>query len=266
MENKNIQSILKDALEDKIPSAQVDLWPAVKANLVAGKDQQGEKMNTTKQRRIPRFAFAISLVVILLTIFFITPQGRSFAQSVLQFFNRAESTTFPLDDSQIITGDPDESAPTALPPVPLISVAEAEAQLGFDIAELPFVPEGVNYLGVRLYGNHARIEYAVPGFGGHLAIMQSQEGYYESDWDNVPANAVIPVKIGDLDGEFVQGTFVVYPGETSATWEPDAAILRLRWVNNGVWFEITKHGDVESIEYLDKAGMIKLAESLAVKP
>jgi hypothetical protein len=96
--------------------------------------------------------------------------------------------------------------------------------------------------------------------------MQSQEGFYQSDWDSVPADAVVPVKIGELDGEFAQGTFVVYPGDTTATWNPDAPIMRLRWVNNGVWFEMTKHGGVQPIEYLDLAGLIKLAESLPIQP
>ena len=45
MDSKKIQSILQDALEEEIPASQVNLWPAVKANLVAGKSQllqQGE--------------------------------------------------------------------------------------------------------------------------------------------------------------------------------------------------------------------------------
>ena len=171
-----------------------------------------------------------------------------------------------LQPSQIVTSEPDLSAPTAEPPAPLISVAEAEAQVGFGVAKLPFVPDGFDYLGAKLYGNAVNIEYATQGYGGHLSIMQSQEGFIQSEWDKVPAHAIVPVKIGELDGEFVRGTFVVYAGETSATWEPDAAILRLRWVKDGVWFAMTKHGDVQVIEYLDQAGMIELAESLAVEP
>jgi hypothetical protein len=269
MDSKRIQSILQDALEEEIPSSQVKLWPAVKADLVAGKHrllQQGEKMVTVKPHRIPRLAFAVSLVVALLVLALITPQGRSFAQSVLQFFTRAESKTFPLQPSQVMTSEPDPSAPTAMPPAPLISVAEAEAQAGFGVAELPSVPDGFNYLGARMYGNAVSIEYEAQGRGGNLIIMQSQEGFYQSDWDKVPADAVVPVKIGELNGEFTRGTFVVYAGETSAAWNPDAPILRLRWVKDGVWFEMTKFGDVKAIEHLDQTGLIELAESLVIKP
>jgi hypothetical protein len=165
-----------------------------------------------------------------------------------------------------MTSEPEPSAPTAEPPAPLTSVAEAEARAGFDAAELPFVPDGFDYLGARLYGNAISIGYETQGRGGHLVIMQSQEGFIQSDWDKVPAHAIVPVKIGELDGEFSRGTFVVYAGQTSATWNPNHHILRLRWVKDGVWFEMTKFGDAKAIEYLDQAGLIELAESLAVKP
>lgn len=269
MNHKRIQSILHNRLEEEIPSAQVNLWPAVKADFVAGKQQQkqqGDRMKTIKSGQIPRYSLLTLLLLALLALFFATPQGRSFAQSVLALFTRAESTTFPLAESQIVPAEPDQASPTAQPPAPLISVAEAEQQVGFNIAELSYVPEGFDYLGVRLYGNNVNIEYQAQDGGGHLMIMQSQDGFYQSDWDSVPVDAVIPVKIGDMDGEFAQGTFVVYPEQTVATWNPDAAIMRLRWVNNGVWFEMTKYGDTHTIEYLDSTELLKLAESLTIQP
>ena len=110
------------------------------------------------------------------------------------------------------------------------------------------------------------IEYETQDKGGHLIISQSLDGYNQSEWDQVPANAVSTVKVGELDGEFTQGAFAVYPRETSATWNPDADILRLRWEKDGIWFEITKFGNVEAIEYLDQAALIELAESLAINP
>jgi hypothetical protein len=42
--------------------------------------------------------------------------------------------------------------------------------------------------------------------------------------------------------------------------------LRLRWIDDGTWFEITKYGDVEVIEYLDQTALIRLAESLSGQP
>jgi len=264
MDGNNIKSILQDALEDEVPAAQINLLPAVQSRLVAGKQfslQQGEKMVQTK---IKRLAFSALAVVAILAIALATPQGRAVAQSVLQFFRRTENKTFELKPSQIVPVETVQADATAVPPSSLISVAEAEAHVGFDVLELPSVPAGFNYLGARLYGNSVSIEYEARGMGGNLFITQSRDGYWQSelDWDKVPSDAIVPVKIGDVDGEFVKGTFVVYPNDTVATWNPDAAMLRLRWVKDGIWFEMAKFGNVESIEYLDQAGMIELAESM----
>ena len=267
MDDKKLQSILQDALETKIPSSEVKLWPAVKASLVAGQTfQQGENMNSVSSRRVSPAALTVLVVGALLAVAFITPQGRAFAQSVLQFFTRAESDTFLLPPSQIATDPGGTSAPTAEPPGALLSVTEAEAQVGFEPAELPVVPDGFNYLGARVYGKAISIEYEAVGGGGNLMIMQSEEGFLQSDWDQVPAEAITPVKVNGADAEFAQGTFVVFPDATSATWNADAPILRLRWTRDGIWFEIAKFGDVESIEYLDREGLIELAESMAYRP
>ena len=272
MERERIQSALQDALEDEIPASQIDLWPAVKADLVAGilqSSQQGEKMNHTKTQRVPRLAFALVIIAALLAIMLLTPQGRSFAQSVLQLFTRAGGTTFPLHASQINESELASTAstdPTAMPPSPLISAAEASDQAGFSAAELPYPLEGLEYLGARLYGETINLEYQSPDKGGHLIIQQSQSGYLQSDWDRVPASAVTPVKIGTLDGEIVQGTFVLYPGDTEATWNPDAPFLRLRWEVDGIWFEINRHGYGKEVENLDQAALIELAERLVYQP
>ena len=221
-------------------------------------------MNGMRTRKL---AFSAIAIVALLAVALITPQGRAFAQSVLHLFTRAESDTLPLQPWQIPPSEVVQADSTALPPSQLITiVSDAERLVGFDAAELASTPQGFTFLGARLYGNAISLEYEAQGGGGNLIIMQSRDGYVQSDWDKVPADAIIPVKIGELDGEFVQGTFVVFAGDTSATWNPEAAILRLRWVRDGIWFEMTKFGDVESIEYLDQNGLIELAKNMAFTP
>ena len=266
MDSRNIRSVLQDALEDEIPSSKINLWPAIKADLAAGKHRvlQGENMNTVKSNRMPRLAYAMAVMIALMAVALVTPQGRSFAQGIVQFFTRAESNTFLLSASQIATSETDIAAPTVAAPAPLTSAAEAGKLAGFQPYELPSVPDGFTYLGARLYGSAVSIEYEAQGGGGNLIIMQSTAGVYQSSWDQVPAEAVVPVKIGQLDGEFAQGAFVVYAGDSAATWNPDAQILRLRWLNDGVWLEMSKYGGVDAIEYLDQAGMVALAESMAI--
>ena len=266
MDSKDIKSILQDAVEQDIPPSQVNLLPAVKASLVAGQSfQQGETMNRTRSRRTQRLTLTALAIAALMMFALITPQGRAFAQSILQFFTRAESNTIPLQPEQIVPSASVEAA-TAMPPSSTLPLPEAEQAAGFDAAELPIIPRGFNYLGARLYGNAISIEYEAQGGGGNLMIMQSREGFTQSDWDQVPDDAVVAVRIGGLDAEYAQGTFVVYGNDTVATWNPDAPILRLRWVKDGIWFQMTKFGDVEPIEYLDRDGMVALAETLTNEP
>lgn len=222
---------------------------------------QLQQSRTVASKHRLRIAVGFALLLAGITLV-ASPHGRAFAQSLLQFFTRAEANSFPVQGSEMPLSESDPAAPTAMPPAPLVSLSEAERQAGFDAAELPLVPDGFNYLGARLYGNAINIEYEAQGGGGHLMITQSRESFLQSDWDKVPAEAVIPVRIGDLQAEFAQGTFVVPAGETSAIWNPGAAILRLRWMQDDIWFEMAKFGDVEAIEYLDREGMIELAERL----
>ena len=88
MDDKKIQSILQDALEEEIPSSEIKLWPAVRASLVAGKrisTQQGEKMNLVNSRRASRVALATLVIGALMASALATPQGRAFAQTCLLY-------------------------------------------------------------------------------------------------------------------------------------------------------------------------------------
>ena len=269
MDDKDIKSILQSAMEQEIPASQVDLLPAVKASLVAGRtssSQQGEKMNISSLPRLQRMALTALVIAIFMTVALVTPQGRAFAQNVLQFFRRAESNVLPLPTEQIAPLEDAQAMSTAQPPAPIVSVVEAEAAAGFDTLELPSTPEGFAFAGAMGRPGGISIQYEVVGGGGALVINESTNGFMQSEWDQAPVEAISQVKIGELDAEIVQGTYVVYPGETVARWNSDAPILRLRWIENGIWFEMAKFGGVEVIEYLDREALIELADSLTNDP
>lgn len=222
-------------------------------------------MNRLQSRRLPRLALAALAAVALLAVASTTSQGRALAQEVLQFFRRADSYERPLPPGQV-PGTQDPSAPTAMPPAPLVSIAEAEALAGFDAKELPTVPQGFVFSGARAREGGMTIEYNAQGGGGALIINESSLGFMESEWDQAPAEFITAVRIGELNAEIVQGSYVVYAGETTARWNPDAPILRLRWIEDGIWFEMARFGGVESIAYLDQAALIALGESLVYEP
>jgi len=218
------------------------------------------KAHARRQHPRLRLALGMSLAAGFLALVFATPLGRTLAQSASWFFHRAEHLAFPLQRSQMTTPGP--SASTSESPAPLVSLAEAERQAGFDIAALPSVPEGFSFLGARVADGVVTVEYEAEGGGGSLMITQSREGFVQSQWDEVPDHAIVPVKVGELDGELAQGKFVVREGDTTATWNPDVPVTRLRWAQDGTWFQITKFGDVEAIAYLDQARLTELAAGI----
>lgn len=268
MDDKKIQSILQNALEEQIPSSEIHLWPAIQASLVAGQDtsiQQGEKMTGTRSRFLQRAVFAALMIVLLIAVTLVTPQGRAFAQEFLQFFKRAESNVISIPAGEVIIPEA-TSIPTAQPPAPPVSVAEAESIAGFDARELPIVPKGFTFAGALANTGSISIQYQAQGNGGQLIINESTNGFLESEWDQAPIETISQVRVRGLEAEIVRGAYVVYPGETVARWNPDVPNIRLRWVEGGIWFEMAKFGGVESIAYLDEDGILALAESLTNDP
>lgn len=263
MENKNIKSVLQNALEEEVPSSQIDLWSAVKERLVTGQNSsfaQGVKMKSIGSRRLQRVGLVILMVAALMAVVLITPQGRAFAQDLFKFFRRAESNVMPIPPDQIIAAEATRAVPTAVPPAPLITIAEAYQVVGFSF-RVPETPEGFVLRGARADADSISIEYEARG-GGALILHESSQGFIESEWDQAPIEAISQARIGTIDAEVVQGTFVVFPGETVARWNPDAPVLRLRWIFDGVWFELAKFGNVESIAHVDRDALLTLAENM----
>jgi len=312
MDNKDLKSILQNALEDQMPVSQINLLPAVQTHLVARNKpllQQGENMNKMRNRKLIFFAITI---IALLAVTLITPQGRAFAQTLFRFFSPAKSESFPLSDEQL--NQFDDSIPTPAPtfalsletvsspqnsepieatavPLPTSStvvdilknctdssvmlsyncqIAVAESQAGFDAYEFPTIPSGLSFLNAQSNTilQTISIHYGVVEGGGYLSLYQGIGGMPASSsvWGDVMANAIEQIRVGDYYGEFAQGQFVVYPGATSATWDANMSVLRLRWSDGNRWYSLEKQGNTAPIEYLDKDALITLAASLVYAP
>ncbi len=166
MDKKNIQSILREVLENEIPSEEINLWSAVESSLVVREPQQREKMNRTRPRHNSRVALVTVIAIALLTFAFTTPQVRAWAQEVVHFFTRINSTSIQLSGQQLKQLN-EVNQPYDLPLMPVFipgvspgmvaisgcdtpqkaqayrcQIALAESQLGFDLKELPENPDG----------------------------------------------------------------------------------------------------------------------------
>ena len=139
-------------------------------------------MNTVNSRHVSRLALITLAAAALLAIAFVTPQGRAFAQNILQLFRRSDSFTLPLPDGQF-SDTVDDSAPTAMPPAPLVSVAEAEVTAGFNAKELPSIPQGFTFAGAMARAGGISIQYQAKGNGG-------QFGYQPDSGATAPMSSV----------------------------------------------------------------------------
>src|SRR5260221_2012754 len=309
MDSKNLISILQDALEDQMPASQINLLPAVQARLVARNTsllQQGEKMKKIRYRKL---VFSAIVLIALLAVTLITPQGRAFAQTLFRFFTPAKSESFPLSEEQVAmfnvtptpapnfalaletVSSPNNNEPVEATAVPLSTsssatdvlknckatsdlssyacqIALAELQLGFDAREFPTIPHGLTFIDAQSNTtlHLLTINYSVVEGGGSLTFTQGEGIIPTSDWDEVPADAIQQVKVNGNYGEFAQGQFVVYPGATSATWNADAAVVRLRWSDGSRRYSLEKMGNIAPIDYMDKQFLINLAGSLVKSP
>ena len=268
MEKKTIQASLQDELEKEIPSADVHLWQAVKANLVAGKTfQQGEKMKPIDSRRIPRAAFAGLILVALLSLAFVTPQGRALAQSVLQSFTRAESDTFYMEPSDVTV---EESTPFLAECGswihPTCSMEQIRSKVDFEVKELGILPEKMYYAGAT--GGPENIGFAYvykdrDRLGGQLSVsVEPTHSASALPWLVAQSANVEQVQIGDLPGEYYTG--ILFQDEHgNVTWQPNDPTATLRWVDGGSKYTLSYY----SRRYpLTKEELISLAESMTLEP
>jgi hypothetical protein len=260
MDNKKFKSILQNALEKQIPASQINLLPAVQAHLVAGKKsflRQGENMNKNRTKRL---MLSVLTVIAILVITLITPQGRAFAQNVLQFFVRIDSDTLPIQSFQLTP------IPKTITPDPGYifnqSVMEAGHKAGFTVLMPTFLPKILSFEGVSYEPEHniVRIFYSYEDTTNGLVIREEQ---FQTIDDCelcgvVGASADIKIlQIGDVAGEYVEGVWNLT--DNGPIWISDPYLKTLRWQENGIAFEISYMGMPEKVT---KADLIAIAESL----
>jgi len=249
--------------------------------------------------RNPRVRFGLAITVLVLVAgLLISPQGRAWAQEVLQFFRRinAQTVEIPESQSKLIEGSANISYDLPLIPlfIPTVSpemaalpgcgtpeeaqsyscrLALAESQLGFDLKELPTTPENwkFDYLDFDVTSNRATINYLVDQnspASGYFFLTQGvgdfPTHFANIPWEAVPADKVEPVKVGGQDGEYVKGSFGA-PADKALAWS-DSYIHRLAWSDGSRWYGITLWPNPTSPDQMRRDEFIELAESLVDLP
>jgi hypothetical protein len=214
-------------------------------------------------RRRALAATGLTLMVTLALLAF-TPQGRAWAQELLNYFTRAASDTVPITPlPQTTVQDPGYVFNQA--------IAEVAQQAGFDVLEpawLPMDPSGQQLLSfdgasIEEQKNIVRIFYRYTLGGDGLTdglVLREQRFQIVDDCElcgMVGASAIVQtVSIGDGTGEYVEG---VWKADDNGEWKwtPDPYVRTLRWQKGDLALEIQYFG-----QEVEKADLLAIAESM----
>jgi len=286
MNRSKITSLLHRLAEEAIPPAEVDLWPAVRSPFETRKAHpKGDfsmKRGFAHNRRLGFIAVPILALLLIAAILLITPQGRAWAQSALQFFTRAESDTIPVPTSEPLVWveqTPGLPAPTMtpLPPMapfaadcgdyrePRCSVEQMRSKVDFTVKELASIPEGMYFVGATGGPEEAFLRYeTVDGSRSQFLFEQPWTGSPEQkSFEVAPGVAVETVPIGGVTGEYVRGSYGYRSGETVETWMSDNGMETLRWVDQDIFY--TLRNVVFDRLLTGKDGLAALAASITTE-
>lgn len=220
-------------------------------------------MNTPKLRQ--RLAFAAVMVVAIVALALITPQGRAFAQdTILKFFTRTASDTFYTEPYELEYGfETPFQEECGIWIFPKCSVEEIRSKVNFEVKELAILPEGMFYEGATGGPDVVGLSYLyldADRLGGSLGISVEPAGgpsYLAAKSANVEQ-----VLIGSLPGEFIKGA-LFQDEHGTVTWLPNDPQMQLRWQDGGSMYTLhyysTRHP-------LTKEDLVRLAESMTLEP
>ena len=240
------------------------------------------KPSFAHNRRLRFIAVPVLAVLLIAATLLITPQGRAWAQSALQFFTRTGSDTLPAPTSEPLVWveqTPGVPAPTMtpLPPrapfaadcgdyrSPRCSIEQIRSKVDFTVKELASIPEGMHFTGVSGGPEEAFIKYdTVDQSAGLFLFEMPWTGSSEQkSFEVAPGVEVETVPIGGVTGEYVQGSFGYMAGETVETWKPDTGQETLKWRDQDVYYTLVY---ISSSTPLGKDRLAALAESLTTAP
>ncbi|HEX2997723.1 MAG TPA: hypothetical protein VHP14_23070 [Anaerolineales bacterium] len=226
-------------------------------------EKKGVEMNA-RNRRV-KVAVAMTIVILIASLI-VTPQGRAFAQNILQFFNRAESDQLPPLSWQLTP------FPTQTIPAPTLSVANAEEQIGFDIREFIAAPAGLTLQGARLAGKTIYIDYASDDGACRLTLAQAlNSGDPNADiWKQFAAADMQAVQVGEFSGELVHdpanATVHLRWQQPDDGYPPPALIASADWQPGTLALELIQSCTPDSPAYLSEESLIRLAQKTVHTP
>jgi hypothetical protein len=262
----NKQSILAVPDENRVEELLGKIQPVPSENFHQKMKQAAWRTENfgfqVKSRSNQRVRLALAMIALfLLAGLLISPQGRAWAQDFLQFFIRTESDQLPLQPWQLTP------YPTPTISATMLSIANAEEQIGFDAREFIASPAELTLQGARVEGEVIYIDYVKAENTCRLTLAQTLNGEYPDAnlWSRFAAGDIQTVKIGEFDGELFHDSSST-PPVVRLLWEqPDDGFPPPSLMGSSDWrpgilsLELIESCVPGSMEYLDDDSLIRLA-------
>jgi hypothetical protein len=204
-----------------------------------------------KLRGLIGIAIIISILAIISLSFF--PSVQAVARQIIYSFISESSDQIII---QATLSAPEElfhySDPAHFP----LSNQAAHQQAGFEVKEIINLPAGVNKVGSRYDSSYSQVITLYQGSGYDLFLTQRPNGNGEDIFSIGSTAQVYLVKIGDHEGEYVNGgwkavstqiiTDTINPGNQtsiSAVWDNDLPQHTLRWQADDFIYELRSIGE-----------------------
>ncbi len=195
-------------------------------------------------------------------------------EKILLYFIRAESDNLPLQEWQKTPVSAETETQIAKEDKRRnvsLSISEVEKQVGFNVLEPTWLPDELIFNRVNFDPEH-KIAYLyyeggknTPEFDDSYFMVLQEELYKINDdcdvCGKVGANAVvIKVRIGNVTGEYVEGTWDLT--DSGPVWDPNPWIKTLRWRLNNLAFEIMYAANGASPDRVTKEEISAIAASI----
>jgi hypothetical protein len=229
-----------------------------------------------RRRLINATVFAVLAAALFVAV---TPQGHTFAQSILQFFVRTESDTRPVPTlvSVIsVTGTPEYQTSHAFPETrlpfeetcgdllhPRCSLGEIRAMVAFPVKGLQATVDGLTFEGATGGPEQVMLVYTGEHVNGGLTIAQEPASASSQQSQQVAASAAVEtVSINGAAGEYVQGSWYSIDAKDGVSWTADPFVQTLRWEADSVLYSMVFRAGKDTGSKLDKDDLLYLAEQL----
>ncbi len=229
-------------------------------------------------RRVVTGALVGLLALTLFTA--ITPQGRAFAQGILQFFARTESDTRPIPTLALAS---DPAVPSQAPVSPIIETRlpfedtcgdiysahcgmdEIRALVNFPVKGLEETAQGLVFSGATGGPEQVILLYQGESVNGLLLVFAEP-----ADAANplpVAASAEVEVvSINGLPGEYVQGAWYSIGGvNEGVSWTTESFAKTLRWDDDAVRYTMTFRAAKDTGVHLEKSDLLYMAERMTTE-